>query len=123
MLQLAIVLTLSGATGSSLAASVLTDPTRPPARLTPPPSEAAAPEAAEPVVESVIIAPGVRAAVINGQRVRLGDRLGEARVVRITEREVALETGKRVDVLRVYPQVQVRPAAAGGQPRDAAGAR
>jgi hypothetical protein len=68
------------------------------------------------VVESVIVTPHLRAAVIDGRRVAVGDELDGARVVSITEREVKLKTGTRVETLRLYPQVEIRAERNGGDP-------
>jgi MSHA biogenesis protein MshK len=58
-----------------------------------------------PVLQSVLITPTHRAAIINGQRVELGGRYGEARVLKITETEVVLRSVAGTEVLKMYPNV------------------
>jgi MSHA biogenesis protein MshK len=107
---------LAGQATAHAAGAVLRDPTRPPALLAAP---AEAPKATTPVVESVIITSHVRAAVIDGRWVEVGSRVGDARIVGITEREVTLATGTRMETLRVYPRIGIEPielGAHGGLP-------
>jgi MSHA biogenesis protein MshK len=78
------------------------DPTRP-ASYTP----AAAPVAAgRPRLESVLIAPDRRIAIISGQRVQVGDRIYGAEVVSITESEVVLRSGQASETLALFPQLK-----------------
>lgn len=79
------------------------DPTRPPTTAAAPDIES--PRGA-PVVQTVIITPHSRAAIIDGERVELGGRFREAQVVRITETEVELRDGARSEVLKLYPDVE-----------------
>jgi MSHA biogenesis protein MshK len=78
-----------------------------------------------PVLQSVIITRGHRAAIINGQRVELGGQFADARVVRITETEVVLRSPAGAEVLKMYPNVDkaVRPAEAVPRAPKSAGAR
>ena len=86
------------------AAAAMNDPTRPPAAFTEAP--AAAGVRASPVLQSVIIGKATRAAIIDGERVEIGGRFREARVVRITEEEVVLSEGSTTQVLKMYPDVE-----------------
>jgi MSHA biogenesis protein MshK len=87
------------------------DPTKPPASR----SDTEAPAAsAEPRLESVLIAPDRRIAVISGQQVKVGERFGEGRVVRIAEGEVALRTGDSVQTLKLLPGIEKTSS----RPRD-----
>lgn len=61
-----------------------------------------------PVLQSVLISPGRRVAVISGQTVRVGDKVAEARVVRISETEVQLDDGKEIKILKLYPPIGKR---------------
>ena len=90
-------------------AAPFADPTRPPASEAAPAAGSASGEGA-PRLESVLIAPDRRIAVINGQAVRVGERIGEARVLRITETEVALREGKSTQILRLFPAAERHPA-------------
>ena len=78
----------------------MADPTRPPANVS-------APEAGElsgPVLQSVLIPKkGRPLAVIGGQQVRLGERYGELRLVKLTEREAVLEGPDGIERLRLTP--------------------
>jgi MSHA biogenesis protein MshK len=77
------------------------DPTRPPNLA--PASEAAV--AGGPRLESVLIAPDRRIAIISGQRVQMGDRFGGGHVVRITDTEVVIRSGQATQTLRLFPEV------------------
>jgi MSHA biogenesis protein MshK len=61
-------------------------------------------------LQSILTSPDRRIAIINGSRVREGDRIGSARVVRIRDSHVLLNTGGRTVTLRLLPQsIKVRP--------------
>src|SRR3569833_4610034 len=62
-------------------AETLPDPTRPPAALYASPESPSSMTQSGPVLQSVFIASGRRVAIISGQAYKVGDRLGEARVV------------------------------------------
>jgi hypothetical protein len=100
----------------------MTDPTRPPAELT---ADAPAVEgAASPVhrLQSVIISPTRKAAIINGVVVELGGKYGDAVLTRVAEDEVVLRSGDSRQVLKLHPavgKVEIAPAAAPGAPRKA----
>ena len=91
---------------SNTAAENLPDPTRPPATLAPLSSDAAPFQGT--VLQSVMISPTRRIAIISGQRVRVGDSFGEARVVKITESEVVLRSGGELQTLKLFPDVDKR---------------
>lgn len=91
------------------AAAPFPDPTRPPGATQAGPSGGGA-EAPALRLESVLIAPDRRIAVINGQAVRVGQKVGDARVVRITETEVALREGAATQVLKLFPAAERHPA-------------
>lgn len=88
-------------------AQILNDPTRPPAGIYEP--EAAAGAARGPVLQSVKISGTERSAIIGGETVKLGAKYGEARVIRITENEVALRSANGTEILRMYPGVEIKP--------------
>jgi len=80
------------------------DPTRPPAVLF-------APQEREtvdvgPVLQSVSFASGRRTAIISGQNVKTGSKIGEARVISIRETEVVLKTGNSLQTLKLFPDVE-----------------
>ena len=99
------LLALAGRAG----AQGLVDPTRPPANLLASATPGTAPErSGAPQLQSILIArhPGGRhVAVIDGQTLRLGDSYKGARVASMSETEVVLETGKRKQVLKLFPAV------------------
>ena len=100
-------------------AETMADPTRPPVSISAPRS----PEAARrPVLQSVLITPLRRSAIIDGERVDLGGRFGGAEVIQITETEVVLRSPGGAEVLKMYPEVEkavkrpdARPAVATGR--------
>jgi MSHA biogenesis protein MshK len=103
------------------AGQALSDPMRPPEGLGP-----AGPEQgleSGPVLQSVMIAPAMRAAIISGQLVKQGERYGDAVLVKVAESEVVLRSGAETRVLKLYPGVDKRETApaAKGPPRRARG--
>ena len=95
-------------------AAPFADPTQPPA----------ARDAGEglmpgPRIESILIAPDRRLAVISGQQVTIGSRVGSAVVVGITETEVMLRGADGERTLKLFPELVRQSAAAGkkGRPR------
>jgi len=88
------------------AAAPFADPTRPPSAAEEAGGEGLPPG---PRLESVLISPQRKLAVISGREVRLGERFGEGRVVRITPTEVAIRRGGETEVLRLFPSYSKRP--------------
>ena len=103
------------------AAQVMNDPTRPP------PSVLSATPGNEghvggPQLQSVMISPTERSAIIGGERVIQGGRYGDARVIRITESEVVLRSAGGIETLRMYPDIEiklVKPAPVVAAPKTA----
>jgi MSHA biogenesis protein MshK len=106
----------------------LPDPTRPPHGAVVAPGGVAAgadpagdDEEPAPVLSSIMIpAGGKPLAVIDGKVVRVGDTVGEAKVVRITETGVVLKGAQGTETLRMTPGVEkkmIRNAAAKGRAR------
>ncbi len=94
------------------AAQVLSDPTRPPGGQA---ESAEAVGSGGPVLQSVMLSPSRKIAVISGEMVALGGRYGSSKLIRLTESEAVLKNGADVMVLRLYPLVEKRavsPAAA-----------
>ena len=88
----------------TFAAEILPDPTRPAteAGLT-----GTAPTAASgPVLQSVMIRPGQRTAMINGQLLAEGERFGDAKLVKISEGEVILVGPEGRQTLKLFPGVE-----------------
>jgi MSHA biogenesis protein MshK len=86
-----------------VAAEDLPDPTRPPAGFGQNQAESAAPT--EPVLQSILISPSRRVAIISGKTVKAGDKFGDALVVAIGANEVVLKSGKNQQVLKLYPSL------------------
>jgi len=94
---LGVHLAASGASVSAPAA-VTVDPTRPPSAVSAAPNaEKGVPNRA---LQSVLIAPGRSVAVIDGQLVHVGSRLGNALVVKIDEWGVVLRGGGTTETLK-----------------------
>jgi MSHA biogenesis protein MshK len=104
-LALAIALFAASAT-----AQVMNDPTRPPSEHGMAEPEGGA-EAGGPVLQSVMISREVKAAIINGAMVKLGEKYGNAVLVAVAENEVVLKTGDESQVLKLHPGVEKREAA------------
>ncbi|RFP13807.1 MULTISPECIES: MSHA biogenesis protein MshK [unclassified Duganella] len=89
-------------------AQKLADPTRPPALMAAPESEAAAEAvAAGPRLQSILIgrAPdGRRLAVIDGATLRIGGKVGDAVLERINDNSVVLRRGKNLETLTLFPK-------------------
>lgn len=94
---------------NAIAAEPLRDPTQPPAALMPVlPAERS--EAAGPVLQSIILRKGHKPqAIIGGERVELGGRYGELRLVRVNENSVVLQGPGGRETLQLTPAVQKTP--------------
>jgi MSHA biogenesis protein MshK len=91
-------------------AQALADPMRPPAVPGPAPAEAAGDSAkAAARLQSVLISPGRRVAVIDGRVVQLGERVGDARLVAISESQVVLQRASGRETLKLNPVVEKNP--------------
>jgi MSHA biogenesis protein MshK len=77
----------------------LSDPTRPPTSAASQ-DEGATPDAAR--VQSILISPGRKVAVIDGQTVALGGRYGDATLVKIGVAEVTLKRGAQYETLHMF---------------------
>lgn len=110
MCALAALLAGSSASQAALA-QALRDPMRPPAAAEGGAVAAAgeAPVAAR--LQSVLISPARRVAVIDGRVVRVGERVGDATVVAISESQVVLQRADARETLKLNPVVEKRPAA------------
>lgn len=83
----------------------LTDPTRPAIGYADAEAGAAAGGL---VLQSVMITPTIRSAIINGEVVMLGGKFGSARLIKISESEVVLNDGGETQILKLYPGVEKR---------------
>ena len=82
------------------------DPTRPANAI----EGASGPRGSEagPRVESILIAPDRRIAIINGEPVALGGKIAAAQVVRITESEVVIRGDEGERTLKLFPELTDR---------------
>lgn len=94
--------------GGMAVAAPFSDPTQPPGASAGDGSAAGSAAVEGPRLQSVLIAPNRRVAVIGGQAVALGGMYGAARVIRITETEVVLQTGQERQTLKLHPEVEKR---------------
>lgn len=97
----------------ALEIELLSDPTRPVIGVVSA-TEAGAANTVHPVVkeglQSVIISPQHRAAVINGVTVALGGKVGDATLVEVRESSVVLQGAQGRRVLELYPGVRMKRA-------------
>jgi MSHA biogenesis protein MshK len=100
---------------STVHAAPFADPFRPPREVAPSTASSDAAAAGGPRLESVLIAPDRRIAVINGQQYTEGASLGDARILRISESEVVLRRAGRDEVLKLYPQDIKRAGVTGNE--------
>lgn len=96
---------------SAANAAPFADPTRPPTVMEHVPGSTASPQG--PRLESVLIAPDRRIAVINGQQVVVGARIAGGQVVRITESEVVIRGAESEQTLKLVPGIARTPAKKG----------
>lgn len=81
---------------------ILTDPTEPTSLTTPP--------APPPVLQSVYLARGRTAAVINGQEVKLGEKFGDATLIKVQDNEVTLRNANgELQTIKMYPDIEKTP--------------
>lgn len=92
---------------TAVQAAPFADPTQPPG-ATPDGRDPENGATEAPRLQSVLISPNRRIAVIGGQTVPLGGMYGESRVVRITEGEVVLQVGQERQTLKLLSDVEKR---------------
>ena len=88
----------------------LSDPTKPPAGFYAGTGPGRPGENRDLVLQSVLIFPDVRSAIINGEHVSLGEKIGGQRLVRVSETEVVLLDGGIRRTLKLFPGVEKRPS-------------
>lgn len=113
---------LAGAT--VVQAQALRDPTRPPGAAG---VRIATGERAVPAggleLQSILISPERRAAVISGHVVRLGESVRGHRLVAIGEGEVVLRMDGKSRTLRLFPAVDLRQSTVATEGRDDTGSK
>lgn len=101
----------ASSSGVDALSQTLQDPTKPPSVATTEPAlSATATSAAPSRVQSILISPGRKLAVIDGQTVALGGRIGGATLVAVGQGEVTLKRGEKLEVLKLNPGVQAAGA-------------
>ncbi len=89
------------------------DPTRPPVGYLAIGADAGESDGG-PVLQSVMISPTQRSAIISGALVKLGEKYGDAVLTRVVESEVVLRSGGVNRVLKLYPRVDKHESGQGG---------
>ncbi len=90
-------------------AESLPDPTRPPGGLEATSASVAAPSG--PLLQLIRTLDGKRTAIISGQVVRVGGKVGDAVVARIDEDRVVLRGPTGMVMLKLFPDVEKTPTA------------
>lgn len=104
--RLILSLLLAGwSAGSAALAQPLADPMRPPAAAATSSEPGEATKSAA-QLQSILISPRRRVAVIDGRVVRLGERVGDATVVAISDSEVVLQRADARETLKLNPAVE-----------------
>lgn len=101
-----LALALALAMGAASAAAQMNDPTRPPSSFGT--SEPDTGGGGGIMLQSVLISPTHRAAIINGVLVPLGGKYGGAVLVEVTEKEAVLRSGGTRQVLKLHPGVDMK---------------
>jgi len=89
-------------------AAPFADPTQPPA----PRDQGDATAAAGPRLESILIAPDRRLAVVDGQQVTVGTRIAGGEVIRITDSEIVVRGAEGERALKMFPNLAAPAKAA-----------
>ena len=98
-------------------AEVLRDPMRPPSMGSMTSWSAPAPTYSGPRLQAIHFSSRDRSATINGRRVRVGDRVGTARVALITRSSVVLQDGGDSKTLKLFPDFGNRILTPASNPR------
>jgi hypothetical protein len=83
------------------------DPTRPPANISAPVAAESEVESQPAGLQSVLISPTRRAAIIAGQTVELGGKYGAAKLIEVNESGVVLRGPHGRQVLSLFPDVKI----------------
>lgn len=103
-----LVLGLAAGAAGGARGQVLSDPTRPPDAFRPSPGSVPAEPAASQFSSRpvVILSADRQQATINGQTVKIGGRIGDAKLIRISDTEVVLQSADRIETIRLYGAVE-----------------
>ena len=87
-------------------AQALSDPTRPPREIIGGSAGAYEPAGSSSPAQVVIISKHRHQVTINGRTVNLGERYGNATVVRISDEEIVLQRPEATETIKLYSSVQ-----------------
>ena len=105
-------------------AQALQDPMRPPSFAATSGGETAEESQLGPVLQSTVLSNGRRIAMIDGKSMKVGDKIGEARIVTIDPASVTLREGKTTRVLEMFQGIKVtHPKPPGSAQRPAKATR
>lgn len=107
-LQLLSILGIMGAQSSQ--AQSLKDPTKPPNLTVQGAVQGDQLLEQGPQLQSIFISDKKRVAMINGESVRINGRVGDQVLVKIEENFVVLKRGRELTTLKLYPEMQKKPA-------------
>lgn len=116
------VLSLGGALPLSAMAQALPDPTRPSVGYDA--SLAYGDYSAQqdgPVLQSIMISPQRKSAIISGVKVDLGGKYADAKLIRVSEGEAVLQRGGELQTLKLFPGVEKRTSRVAVKPAQKAG--
>ena len=103
-------------------ASDLIDPTRPPASLGIFRGDDGGVDIdSGPILQSVLISPGRRIAIISGHAVQVGEKVGDATVVKIADDEVTMRSGTKMETLKIFPGIEKKPTSESARPKSIIG--
>lgn len=92
----------------AVTAEFLPDPTRPAIDLSGKAGDGMPVSAASQGLQSIIISPQYRAAVINGETVRLGGKSGGYRLLEVNENSVVLQNSQGRRVMELFPRTGIK---------------
>jgi MSHA biogenesis protein MshK len=102
----AILAVIAALDAPRVLAQGLSDPTRPPPQILGRSADGYEPAASSSPAQVVIISKDRRQVTINGRTVNLGERYGNAAVVRITDEEIVLQRPEATETIKLYSSVQ-----------------
>ena len=91
-----------------VSAQALRDPTRPPAGLGPAQAGALQAPSSGPVLQSIILSPTRRAAIISGQLIERGAYYGDLVLADVAQDHVLLRGASGTQLLKLYPGTEKR---------------
>lgn len=111
---------LVGVAASGMALAQVADPMRPPEGVAA--TDGGVAPAAQSGVQAVIVRPkGKSVAVINGKQVSVGDKLGDKKIVKISEKEIVLKGESGREVIKVMPAIEKIPVKQPSAPKARTG--